>query len=446
MAELKRDNFKNNFGFILACIGSAVGMGNIWLFPRRVAAYGAPFLVAYLICVIVIGFSGVVGEMAFGRSMRSGPMGAFEAATARHGKKSIGTAFSLIPVLGSLALAIGYSVVVGWIIKYFIGMISGSALTPDSADAFWGYFGNMATGTNNIVFLLIGIVITFIILVFGISKGIEKSNKVFMPIFFLLFIGLIIYISTLDGAVEGYKYMFTSSDWSNLASGEVWKYALGQAFFSLSLAGGGTLVYGSYIKDDVNIPRSAISVALFDTLAAFVAALAIIPAVYSAGIDFNANITSGPGLMFVYMPLIFRDMPYGHIISIIFFLAVLFAGLSSLINLFESPIEALQTKLKMKRLPAVSLVIGFGTIVAVLISDIVSQWMDICSIYICPIGALLAAIMFFWVCGKDFAAEEINKNNPHQIGNKLAFMGKYIFCGLTLLVLILGSLTSGGIG
>lgn len=449
----KRDLFKNRFGFVLACIGSAVGMGNIWLFPRRVAAFGAPFLIAYLICVIVIGFSGVIGEMSFGRSMRAGTMGAFEGAMYRRdesgqrGSKGVGTVLSVIPVLGSLALAIGYSVVVGWIIKYLIGVIDGSALAAGSVDEFWGYFGATASGFGNIVWHLVGLVITFFILIFGVSQGIEKANKVFMPVFFVLFIVVAVYISTLTGAAEGYRYMFSVSDWSMLASGTMWKYALGQAFFSLSLAGSGTLVYGSYIKDDVNVPRSAAAVALFDTLAAFVAALAIIPAVYSAGIDFNAEITSGPGLMFVYLPKIFQQMPGGRTISIIFFVAVLFAGLSSLINLFEAPIEALQTKFKIRRIPAVAAVLGTGTLIAVFISDIVSDWMDICSIYICPIGALLAAVMFFWVCGKGFAEKEIAKNcaNP-KTSVVFANLGRYVFCGLTILVLVLGSLTSGGIG
>lgn len=443
----KRDLFRSRFGFVIACIGSAVGMGNIWLFPRRVAAYGAPFLAAYLICVVVIGLSGVIGEMAFGRAMHAGPMGAFEGATERAGKGRLpGGIAAMLPVLASLAMAIGYSVVCGWILKYAFGVISGSVLAPDSIDEFWGCFGTMATGTNNIVFHLLALAITFGILVLGISKGVEIADKIFMPLFFLLFIIIAVYVSTLDGAAAGYVYMFTSSDWSMLASGEVWKYALGQAFFSLSLAGSGTLVYGSYLGEGENIPHSAMTVALFDTLAAFIAALAIIPAVYSAGIDMPTEVTSGPGLMFVYLPYIFKGMPLGRHVAVVFFIAVTFAGISSLINLFEAPIETLQTKFGFKRLPAVSVVMVFGSVVSILISDIVSDWMDVCSIYLCPIGALLAAVMFFWVCGKDFAVEEIAKGSSEKHGVLCAGLGKYVFCGLSLLVLILGSITAGGIG
>lgn len=443
-----RDSFSGNLGFILACVGSAVGMGNIWLFPRRVAAFGAPFLVAYLICVVVIGFSGVIGEMAFGRAMKAGPLGAFAGATEKVGKgRALGGALAIVPVLSSFALAIGYSVVSGWILKYTVGAFTGSILAPEGVGDFGNLFGFTATGTNNIVFHLAAILLTYIILVFGISKGVEKADKFFMPLFFLMFIGIAVYVSTLDGAAKGYAYMFTTADWSTMLSGDVWKYALGQAFFSLSLAGSGTLVYGSYLSENENIPFCASMVAVFDTLAAFIAALAIIPAVYSAGIDMAAEVTSGPGLMFIYLPYIFKGMgSVGPVISIVFFVAVCFAAFSSLINLFEAPIEALQNNMGLKRVPAVSIVLGAGAVVAVLISDIVSGWMDVCSIYLCPIGALMAAVMFFWVCGKDFAAAEIDRGNGNCRGVFFANMGKYVFCTLSILVLVLGSITAGGIG
>lgn len=278
--KASRDLFTGKLGFIMACVGSAVGMGNIWLFPRRVAAFGAPFLLAYLICVVIIGLSGVIGEMAYGRAMKAGPMGAFASATERAGKGRLpGGILSAVPVLGSLALAIGYSVVSGWILKYTFDAFTGNILRPEDVGGFGAVFGATATGTNNLVFHLAALLITYVILVFGISKGVEKADKFFMPLFFLMFVGIAIYVATLDGAAMGYAYMFTAADWSSLLSGDVWKYALGQAFFSLSLAGGGTLVYGSYLSDEENIPYCASMVALFDTLAAFIAALAIIPAV-----------------------------------------------------------------------------------------------------------------------------------------------------------------------
>ncbi len=446
-ASTGRDSFKTSFGFVLACIGSAVGMGNIWLFPRRVAEFGAPFLIAYLICVVVIGFTGVIGEMSFGRLTKTGPMGAFENATQnRFGKKLPGGILSLIPVLGSFALAIGYSVVVGWILKYTVGSFTGSIIAGSEFSFYENTFFTMASEHNVLGWHLLALVITFLIVGFGISKGIENVNKVMMPLFFLMFIGIAIYVGCQTGAVEGYKHMFVVSDWGKLVDPNMWKYALGQAFFSLSLAGSGTLVYGSYLSKDTNIPKCAMAVALFDTLAAFIAALAIIPAMSTVGIAANEVMYGGPGLLFVYLPQVFKGMPGGAFVMIIFFIAVLFAGLTSLINLFEAPIEALQTKFKMKRPLAVAIIAVIGTVIAVLIEAIVSDWMDVCSIYLCPIGALLAAIMFFWIYDKKSAMAEIDLGSGKSLSKRIYPIGKYVFCGLTLLVLILGSLTSGGIG
>ncbi len=443
----QRDSFKTSFGFVLACIGSAVGMGNIWLFPRRVSEFGAPFLIAYLICVVIIGFTGVIGEMALGRATGAGAMGAFEKVTEKRFKnKNIGCGLSVIPVLGSFALAIGYSVVVGWILKYLFGSVSGSVIAGSGQDFFEGTFFQMATGHNIAIWHILALIITFAIVFFGISNGIEKVNKVMMPLFFLLFIGIAVYVGFQDGAIEGYKHMFIVSDWSRLFDPTVWKYALGQAFFSLSLAGSGTLVYGSYLKKDKNIPRCAMLVAVFDTLAAFIAALAIIPAMSTIGVNASEVMYGGPGLLFIYLPQVFKEMPGGGIVMVIFFIAVLLAGLTSLINLFETPIEALQTKFKMKRHAAVLTVGISGSVIAFLIEAIVSDWMDICSIYICPIGALLAAIMFFWLYGKNDAVLSINEGTNKGLGKYIYPIGKYIFCGLTVLVLILGSITSGGIG
>lgn len=443
----KRDNFVSRWGFIVACIGSAVGMGNIWLFPRRVAAFGAPFLVAYLICVIVIGFSGVVGEMTFGRLTASGPLGAFEKATGSRGNKTIGGVLSMIPVLGSFALAIGYSVVVGWIIKYVVGSFNGSILELEGGDAFGGYFGQMATGHAVMPWHIVALVITFAIVAFGIAKGIEKLNKVVMPLFFAMFVGILIYVACQTGAADGYKHMFTVSDWSEMGDINMWKYALGQAFFSLSLAGSGTVVYGSYLKKDADIPYCAASVALFDTLAAFVAALAIIPAMYTVGIS-TVDIAgmSGPGLMFISLPMVFKTMPGGALVMIIFFLAVFFAGISSLVNLFEAPIEAVQNKFNLGRKPAVGVIAVIGTAVAIAIEGIVGGWMDICSIYVCPVGALLAAIMLFYVMKKEDVIAEIDLGSSRKLGSKVYPIGKYVFCGIVVLVLILGALTEGGIG
>ncbi len=440
---MARDNFKSRSGFIIACIGSAVGMGNIWLFPARVSALGgAAFLIPYFICVIVIGFTGVVGEMAFGRAMGAGPMGAFGSATQRAGKgRRLGESLALIPVFGSLALAIGYSVVVGWILKYLFAALTGGLFRTDGIDGYVSEFNETAVSFGNIGWHLIALAITFAIMIYGIASGIEKANKIMMPLFFVMFVGMAVYIATLPGASEGYKYL-TNPDWSLLAEGKTWIYALGQAFFSLSLAGSGTLVYGSYLKKDVDIPYSARTVALWDTVAALVSALTIIPAMATAGQELSGG---GPGLMFIYLPNVFAQMPGGRVIMIIFFTAVTFAGITSLVNLFETPVEALQTKFGLSRKKAVGIIALIGTVVALCIEGIVSDWMDVCSIYLCPIGALLAGIMFFWLCGKEFVREQIDMGAAHKLGSWYEYASKYIFCGLTVIVLVMGSIL-GGIG
>ena len=440
---MERDNFRTRTGFIIACIGSAVGMGNIWLFPARVSSLGgAAFLIPYFICVIVIGFTGVIGEMAFGRAMGAGPMGAFGKATEMSGKgKKLGEGLALIPVLTSFALAIGYSVVVGWILKYLVGSVSGELFQASSVDEFGGMFNAVAGSFGNVGWHIVALVLTFIIMTYGIASGIEKANKVMMPLFFAMFVGMAIYISTLPGASAGYHYL-THPDWSYLLNGKTWVYALGQAFFSLSLAGSGTLVYGSYLKKDVDVPTSARTVAFWDTMAALIAALTIIPAMATAGQELTSG---GPGLMFIFLPNVFAQMPGGNLVIIIFFLAVTFAGLTSLVNLFETPVEAVQTKFGLSRKKSVAIVAVIGSSIAICIEGIVSGWMDIFSIYFCPIGAAIAGILFFWACGKDFVREQVDMGARKKLGNWFEFASKYVFCGLTIAVLVFGTLL-GGIG
>ena len=323
----KRESFNNRWGFILACIGSAVGMGNLWMFPTRVSMYGGgSYLLPYFIFVALIGFTGVIGEMSFGRATKSGPVDAFGTACEMRGHKKLGHILGYIPVLGSLAMAIGYTVVMGWILKYMIGSFTGSTLSPADTDGFGTEFGSMATSFGNNLWQIIALVIGFVILVFGVSLGIELANKIMMPVFFCLFVILGIYVAFQPGAINGYKYIFQIEP-KALADPKTWIFALGQAFFSLSVAGNGTLIYGSYLSDEEDIPAAAGRVALFDTLAALLAALVIIPAMATTGARLNQG---GPGLMFIYLPALFKSMPGGYLIAIIFFVAVFFAGLTSM--------------------------------------------------------------------------------------------------------------------
>lgn len=435
-----RDNFQSKFGFILSCVGSAVGMANIWLFPYRVAQHGgAAFLIPYFLFVVLIGIAGVACEMAYGRAMESGPLGAFAKATKmRFGSTKSGTAIGVIPTLGSLALAIGYSVVVGWIIKYLIGSFTGSAFTGDTG----AYFGAICGDFGSWPWHMIALAVAFVIMIFGVSSGIEKINKVMMPLFFCLFMILAVCVAFLDGSSAGYTYLL-KPNWEQLLNPKTWVYALGQAFFSLSLAGSGTLVYGSYLKKSEDVISCAKNVAIFDSIASILAALVVIPAVFA----FDLDLASGPPLMFITMPMVFRMMPLGRLIMIIFFVAVFFAAITSLINLFEAPVEALQNKFKLSRPAAIGVIAVIAVAVGLVIEngDTVSTWMDVVSIYVIPLGALLAAFMFTWICPKGFAMEQVQTGREKKLGKWFEYLVKYGFVGTTVIVYILG-IVYGGIG
>lgn len=438
----KRDSFNNKWGFILACIGSAVGMGNIWMFPTRVSMYGGgSYLIPYFIFVALIGFTGVIGEMSFGRATKSGPVDAFGYACETKNKRKLGEAIGFIPVLGALAMAIGYTVVMGWILKYMIGAFTGKTLAPADTEGFAASFGSMASAFGNNVWQIVALVIGIIILMFGVGRGIEKANKIMMPVFFILFAVLGIYVAFQPGAIEGYKYIFRV-DPEAFADPKTWIFALGQAFFSLSVAGNGTLIYGSYLLDNEDIPAAAGRVALFDTIAALLAALVIIPAMATTGAQLNQG---GPGLMFIFLPALFKSMPGGYIVAIIFFVAVFMAGLSSLINLYEAPIATIQEKLHLGRKASCAIIAAIALIVSICIQGIVSGWMDILSIYICPLGAGLAGIMFFWVCGKKYVETQVNTGRDKKFTDMFIPVCKYIYCPVCILVLILG-IALGGIG
>ena len=442
--EKKRDAFKSGTGFVIACIGSAVGMGNIWRFPYMVSDWGGmTVLLPYVLFVILIASTGLIEEMALGRAAKGGPIKAFGKCTEiRTGNKKTGEAIGVLPVLGSLALAIGYTVVVGWIFKYAFLALSGqlSAMGGDM-DKIGATFGSTATKFGNNSWLVVAMIVTAVIMAFGIAAGIERANKIMMPLLFVLFLGLGIYIFTLPGATEGYKYIFTINP-KGLLDPRLWIYAFGQAFFSLSIAGNGTVIYGSYLDNSENVVSSARNVAIFDTIAALLAAFVIIPGMAVDGAELSSG---GPGLMFIYLVNVFNGMPGGKIVGIIFYICVLFAGMSSLINLYEAPVATLEERFGLKRVTSVGIIAVIGCAVALVIQGIVSGWMDAVSIYICPLGAMLAAIMFFWVAGKDFATTAVNTGKEKPIGKCFMPLGKYVLVPLAFIALVAGAIL-GGIG
>lgn len=453
-----RDGFRTRWGFILACIGSAVGMGNIWRFPIMVSQWGGlTFLIPYFLFVILIGSSGVLGEFSLGRMTGSGPIGAFGRCTEMRGNKKIGSAVGILPVLGSMALAIGYTVVVGWIFKYtFMGLSGGLYGLGTNMEQIAEIFSTTAPETENLaqsasvilqgqagnsIWLTFGLLVSILILMMGVSGGIEKVNKVMMPALFILLLGLAAYIFTLPGAKEGYTYIFTLNP-EGLKNPQLWIFAFGQAFFSLSVAGNGSVIYGSYLSKNEDLVYSARNVALFDTIAALLAAFVIIPAMAAGGGDLSQG---GPGLMFIWLVNVFNGMPGGRIVGMLFFVCVLFAGLSSLVNLYEAPVATIQEVFHWKRLPACLLIGALGGFTAILIQGITSQWMDAVAIYICPLGAAIAGFMFFWVCTKEKAMEAINMGREKPVGTWIIQFGRFVYIPMAIIALIAGAML-GGIG
>ena len=216
----------------------------------------------------------------------------------------------------------------------------------------------------------------------------------------------------------------------------------GQMFFSLSLGMGAMVTYGSYLGKDEDLPSSAKNVAVFDTLAALLAMLVVLPAMGVGGVEPSS---SGPGLMFVYLPNVFNGMAGGRIVGMVFFLCVLFAAVSSIVNLYEAPVAFFQEQFGMKRLPAVFTMGAIGLVVSIMIQPWTSQWMDLVSIWICPLGAALAGIMFFWVMKKDTALAAVNQGAKKEIGSWFYPLGKYVYVILAVAALVLGVMY-GGIG
>lgn len=435
----RNGTFSSSLGFVIACVGSAVGLGNIWMFPYRVGQYGgAAFLIPYLLFTFLFGWVGLSGEFAIGRLARTGTIGSYEYCFARRGRKKLGAALSWIPLLGSLGIAIGYAVILGWVLRSLAGSVTGELLTAD-VEAFFhqasGSFGSVPWHVAIVV--LVGLV-----LMFGVTKGIEKVSKVLMPLFFGLFLILAVWVAFLPGAAEGYKFLFVP-EWRALLRVDTWVMAMGQAFFSLSITGSGMIVYGAYLKKDADIPGASLRTAFFDTLAAMLSAVAIIPAVFAYGLD----VARGPSLMFLTLPAVFQQMPMGQLFAVFFFLSVFFAGITSLINMFEAVVESWQSHFNLNRKLAVllcsAITLGVGLFLEA--EPNVGQWMDFITIGVVPIGAVMGAVSVYYVLGWPKLRQELQLGRKKPISAAFGAVGRYVYVPLTILVLILG-FALGGIG
>ena len=428
--------FSSRWGFILAAVGSAVGMANVWGFPAKMGANGGgAFLLAYLIFVVLFSVVGLSAEYAIGRRSRTGTLGSYEKAWATRSPAmgKAGGALGWLPLAGSMCIALGYAVIISYVLKAFFQSLTGELMQVDTQ----AWFSDFSSERYSVVpFHIIVVVGTLLTLLLG-AKSIEKTNKVMMPIFFVIFVILAVRVAMLPGAMEGYTFMFTP-DWSALRSPMTWIWAMGQAFFSLSVTGSGMIVYGAYLDDKADVVKLSVRTAVFDTIAALVASLVIIPACFAYGLDVGA----GPSLLFVTLPRILQDVPLGRLFAIILYTAMVFAGVSSLQNMFEAVGESLQhkfPKLSRRLVLVILCVVCLGIGLHMEPISTWGPWMDIVSIYIIPIGATLGAISWFWVMRKQDLLDEINKGTTKPHGSLWYNLGRfgYVLCALILCLVAL---------
>ena len=437
MPRHKNGGFTSSFGFIAACVGSAVGLGNIWMFPYRLGQNGgAAFLIPYLLFVFLFGWVGLSAEFAVGRRSRTGTLGSYEYCFAKRGCRKAGTMLGWIPLVGSLGIAIGYAVIIAWVLRSLFGSLTGFIFSGEAA----AYFSQAAGSFGSLGWHVLVVALVTAALLTGVIKGIEKTSKVLMPLFFLLFLVLAVRVALLPGAGEGYKFLFIPK-WESLLRADTWVMAMGQAFFSLSITGSGMIVYGAYLDKGVDIPKASVRTAVFDTIAALLSALAIMPAVFAFGID----ATSGPSLMFITIPNIFRQIPWGNLFAALFFLSVAFAGITSLINMFEAVTESWQKKFNLSRTASVLLcallTLGIGIFLEA--EPNVGAWMDFISITVVPVGAVLGAFSIYYILGYREIKKELELGRLKPVPGCFGAIGKYVYVPLTVAVLILGFLYHG---
>ena len=424
-------NFASRWGFILASVGSAVGMANVWGFPNKLGSNGGgAFLLIYLMFVVIFSYVGLPAEFAMGRRAATGTLGAYENAWATRGKTAgkVGGLLAWLPLAGSLCIALGYAVIVTYILKALVDSLVGTLMSAD-AGAWFGAFSSTPYGV--IPYHVIVVVGTLLTLYLG-ARSIEKTNKIMMPLFFIIFLILAVRVAMLPDVSEGYRFMFTPR-WEALKDPMIWIWAMGQAFFSLSVTGSGMIVYGAYLSKDEDVVGVAQHTALFDTIAAVVAALVIIPACFSYGLDVGA----GPSLLFVTLPTILQDIPLGRLFAIILYLAMIFAGISSLQNMFEAVAESLLHKFpKLSRTAVLALLCVLCLGIGIFMEPISKwgPWMDLVSIYIVPIGATLGAISWFYVMKKEDLLAAVNTGSKKARGALWYNVGRFVYVPFALVL------------
>ena len=425
-SEHKRGSFSGKIGFILSAAGASVGLGNIWRFPYLAAKYGGGiFLLIYIVLAMTFGYTMIVAETSIGRMTGKSPVGAYKSFGNKPALRFGGWINAVIPIL----IVPYYSVIGGWVIKYLAEYVLGQAHLV-AADGYFGAF--ISNGFSSEVCFLVFAALTLVIIFAGVENGIERVSKVMMPILVLLSLVIGAYSVTRPGALEGVKYFLVPSpknfSWMTVVA------AMGQMFYSLSIAMGILITFGSYMKKDVSIEDSTRQVEVFDTAIAVMAGLMIIPAVFSFSGGDPSALNAGPSLMFITIPKVFDSMGFGTAIGVAFFLLVLFAALTSSIALTESAVSTLQDELGWSRnkstaIMGVSMVLlgslsslGYGPLANVTILGM--QFLDffdfLTNSVMMPIAAIASCILVSRVIGVERIEQEVTLNGG-------AFRRKRIF-------------------
>lgn len=445
--KAKNSKFSSRLGYVLAVAGSAVGLGNIWRFPYLAAKYGGGiFLLVYLILTVSFGYVLIVSETALGRMTQKSPIGAFKSFGQGIGYKIGGWINAIIPIL----IVPYYSVIGGWVIKYFVEYIKGNVnvLAQDN------YFNNFISDSFNVEFwFIIFALFAFITILGGVKNGIERSSKIMMPILVVLAIMVVIYSVTRPGAIEGVKYFLIPNfeDFSIMTI----VAAMGQMFYSLSIAMGILYTYGSYLEKDVDIEKSTKQVELFDTAIAILAGLMVIPAVFAFSTEAAESLQAGPSLMFITLPKVFASMGAGTIAGILFFLLVFFAALTSAISLLETSVSSLSQQFHISRNKAIVIMafvmLAFGTTSCLgygvwdFISIFGMAFLDfydfLTNSIMMPIAALATCILIIKVVGFQKIIDEVKISSPFKREKMYVFFMKYL-ASFFLIIILLSSVAS----
>ena len=448
--EKNRSTFSGKVGFVLAAAGSAVGLGNIWRFPYLAAKYGGGiFLLVYVILAVTFGFSLMVTEIAIGRKTRLSAIGAF---------RSLDRRFSF---LGALASAIPmiilsyYTVIGGWVTKYAAAFAIEGAEAAAQDTYFSTFIGKAG---EPVAWHFVFFAVTALIVLFGVEKGIERVSKWLMPALVILMLGIALYtVFAMDGAWEGVIY-YLKPDFSKFSMMTV-VAALGQLFYSMSLAMGIMVTYGSYMKSDISIERSAHQIEWFDTGIAFLAGLMVIPAVFSFSGGDEAALGQGPGLMFVTLPKVFATMPSGRIIGLLFFVMVFFAALTSAISLMETVVSVLMDKLKLNRRLVCLLVFGVCFLLGLPSSLGYSLWSSvkllgmqfldffdfISNNLLMPVTAFLTCIFIGFFQKPKTVIDEIALSGSFRMQRVYPFVIRWVAPACILLILVSSILNAFGV-